>query len=191
MAARKGRAVRADPGTAKDRRHSVRKRPVTSTASAVASSSPADSVTLVRGSEDSGPARLSDRVSAGGTGPSLEVWSPPATLGRQRTPSDDEHRPRVMMTNPYALIYSLEQHRGSFEILLLLDREGMASKYRMREQLMPRQQALDSAVRCLERMGLVELERGLKFPFEKRYHLTGRGKEFAATIRAWPQVLPE
>jgi DNA-binding HxlR family transcriptional regulator len=99
--------------------------------------------------------------------------------------------PRVFVVNPYALVYSLEQHRGSFEILLLLDREGSATKYRMRDQLMPRREALDGAIRCLERMGLIDMEKGRRFPFENRYRLTRRGQEFAATLRAWSELLRE
>jgi hypothetical protein len=100
-----------------------------------------------------------------------------------------ERVPRAFVTNAYALIYALEKHRGSFEIPMLLDREGSATKYRMRVQLMPRRVALDGAIRCLERMRLIELEKGRTFPFEDRYRLTHRGQEFAATLRAWPELL--
>jgi DNA-binding HxlR family transcriptional regulator len=102
-----------------------------------------------------------------------------------------ERVPRAFVTNPYALVYSLEQHRGSFEILLLLGREGSSSKYRMRDQLMPRQEALDGSIRSLVKNGLIELEEGRTFPFEYRYRLTQRGREFAATLRSWPELLRE
>jgi DNA-binding HxlR family transcriptional regulator len=103
--------------------------------------------------------------------------------------SADVKAPRAFVIDPYGLIYSLEQHRGSFEILLLLDREGPASKYRMRDQLMPRQEALDGAIRNLMKIGLIEREKGRTFPFEYRHRLTQRGHEFAATLRAWPELL--
>jgi len=102
-----------------------------------------------------------------------------------------ERVPCAFLINPYALVYFLEQHRGSFEIPLLLDREGSASKYRMRGQLMPRQEALDGAIRNLVKIRLIELEKGRTFPFENRYRLTQRGREFAATLRAWPNLLRE
>jgi DNA-binding HxlR family transcriptional regulator len=91
----------------------------------------------------------------------------------------------------YARLYILEQNRGALEIARLLDLEGTASKYEMRAQLLPRQRALDAALRNLVRLQLVEEENRHRFPFEKRYRLTGRGREFAVALRVWDRVLTD
>ncbi len=193
MTARTRRAVRAVPGATSDRRDCVRSKRAPISAVSTAHAAPATvpvgvlQVCAVRSSAKPIQPSLITEAST-----SSEVGYSPAVINGQGPSPEYGRVPRAVVRNPYALIYVLERHRGSFEIPLLLDRDGKASKYRMRQQLLPRQKALDQALRGLVKMGLVEFECSRAFPFEKRYTLTQRGKEFVATpLRAWPQALQE
>jgi DNA-binding HxlR family transcriptional regulator len=115
-----------------------------------------------------------------GLRPSSLLGSPPAasrmqavgSLSRQAFSHDD-----VLSRSTIEFIYQLERHRGSFEILILLGREGRACKSRMRKRLRPSQRALDKALTSLQLLGLVEVTNASSFPFAKTFGLSERGAE--------------
>lgn len=190
MTVRTERAVRADPGATSGRRDSGWIKTVDASASAIPPRNVLDTrrqITPEKGGCPSLQPRLTRELTA-----TSEVEDPLMAINGQGPSPEHKRFPQAVVRNPYALIYVLEQHRGSFEIALLLYREGEVSKYRMRQQLLPRQKAIDQALLGLMEMGLVEFECSRAFPFEKRYRLTPRGKEFvASSLRDWPQTLPE
>jgi DNA-binding HxlR family transcriptional regulator len=94
-----------------------------------------------------------------------------------------------MLGDPYSLLYELEHHRGCFEILLLLHREGPVSKSRMRQRLRPGQRALEKSLRCLLRLGLVHTQTATRFPFATDYELTDRGRNLVTIpLQSWTQI---
>lgn len=166
MAARDGRAVRAVPGATSDRCDSFQSKPPDASVGAIPSRFVPEAIPQISAEYDrarSPRPRLIRELSA-----SSEVANHFVAVGGQGPSPEHKRFPRAVVRNPYALIYALEQHRGSFEIAILLYREGEVSKYRMRQQLLPRQKALDQALRGLVKMGLVGFECSQTFPFEKR-----------------------
>jgi hypothetical protein len=90
----------------------------------------------------------------------------------------------------YAILYLLEEHRGTLEILLLLLHESNASKSRMRAQLRPGPEALDGALHSLHVLDLVESQLVRTFPFGRTYRLTERGQVLLTTsLGSWPGVI--
>ena len=106
--------------------------------------------------------------------------------------------PRGSLRDTLPLVNQLERHRGSFEILLLLYKEGLgrerslASPSLMRRRLRIGQEAIDGALGCLVELGLVILDPQQAFPFAKRYRLTERGKVLVdRPLHSWSLVLLE
>ena len=106
--------------------------------------------------------------------------------------------PRGSLRDALPLINQLEQHRGSFEILLFLYEEDLgsvrsvASPSQMRRQLRIGQEAIDGALGCLVQLGLVDLDPQKEFPFAKRYRLTESGRALVERpLRSWSLVLLE
>jgi DNA-binding HxlR family transcriptional regulator len=100
--------------------------------------------------------------------------------------------PRVSIHDPFLLLYELEQHRGTFEILLFLHRERSVTATRMRRRLRSGQEALEASLACLRRLGLVNIDPVRGFPFTKTYRLTERGLTLIETpLSSWFRVLTE
>lgn len=91
---------------------------------------------------------------------------------------------------PIPLVHELNRHIGTFEILHLLGRKDSATKYAMMRSLHPSEKGIDSAVRYLERLGLIERETNGSIP--RRYRLTYRGRALVdRRFGAWPlSILP-
>lgn len=88
------------------------------------------------------------------------------------------------------MLYDLERHHGSFEILLVLHQLGPSTVSRLRKILRPGQEALESSLSTLSGIGLVRCEPKGRFPFSKTYWLTGRGRALAeAPLCSWPSVV--
>jgi len=100
---------------------------------------------------------------------------PRRTNTSNRTPAVGH--PQLRVLDPHLVLYKLERHRGTFEVLLRLYRHGPAGKYRLRCELKPGQRALNGAIRSLEEMGLVESTREPAFPFVETYGLTTLGRQ--------------
>ncbi len=199
MAARSKRAVRVDPGAAADRRASAGKRRSLSSELLL---HPAhfDEDTSTAGEahlENPKPATLvSQRLSPEPTLVDKSRVSnslPPSVRKSDRErPVALNSRPRITVNDPYAVLYGLEYHRGTFEMLPLLHQEGSATMTRFRQRLRPAQRTLQRTLLFLTRAGLVRLARPRSFPFAKTYRLTDLGKELVETpIRAWSYVLVE
>jgi DNA-binding HxlR family transcriptional regulator len=93
--------------------------------------------------------------------------------------------------NPLALLWQLEQYRGSFQILLFLYKEKSASTSRLRSRLKSGQVSIQSSLRSLVRLGFIERNCEPDFPFAKAYSLTGRGVSLVETPpRSWHTLLP-
>ena len=106
--------------------------------------------------------------------------------------SDRERvEPRDLPRPSLALLYELERHRGSFEVLLLLYLRGSATKSLMRRWLRPGQEALAGSTACLVQSGLVRCETSRTFPFARTYRLTERGTALVETpLCRWSRVIP-
>jgi DNA-binding HxlR family transcriptional regulator len=92
--------------------------------------------------------------------------------------------------SPISLLYMLEQHRGSFEILFQLHLVGPSNPSRLRRRLGPGQEALDSALGSLVALGLVTKAHQDTFPFATSYGLTPRGEELVTSpLSDWASVL--
>jgi hypothetical protein len=89
-----------------------------------------------------------------------------------------------------SLLYELERHHGTFEVLLLLYLRGSASKSQMRRWLRPGQEALESSLGSLTRAGLARCDPSGSFPFRKTYRLTARGTALVETpLSSWPRLI--
>jgi DNA-binding HxlR family transcriptional regulator len=97
---------------------------------------------------------------------------------------------RITVSDPYSILRELERP-GTFEILILVDREGTTNASRMRQRLRPGPKAIARALKALVRARLVRPVKAESFPFARTYELTERGKELAATMRSWPLILVE
>lgn len=118
--------------------------------------------------------------------PSAHVGSAGPKLGEPTGSSVDGRRAN---DDSSGSVVELERHRGSLSVLLLLYAEGRASKSRMRQQLEPGQEAIDGAVKCLARLGLVRCESARGFPFSQFIFLTARGRALVETpMHSWTLV---
>ena len=79
------------------------------------------------------------------------------------------------------LVGYLERNHGTFQILLLIHRDGSASTSEMRRRLKPGQEAIDSALISLVEAGLVGCESVGTFPFSNSYRLTELGRALVET----------
>jgi DNA-binding HxlR family transcriptional regulator len=118
--------------------------------------------------------------------PAAQVARAP-NVPQESLPRRNQHQFESGTGEPFSILYVLEQHRGTLEILLLLSRENGVTKSRFRQRLRPVQVALNGALTSLERLGLVEAQSTDMFPFGRTYHLTDRGMALlAAPLRDWP-----
>jgi DNA-binding HxlR family transcriptional regulator len=89
-----------------------------------------------------------------------------------------------------SMLYALERHRGTLEVLLLLYAEGTATRSRLRAKLRPGAEAIDGALAGLGRLGLITSDHLRTFPFTRTYRLTERGEELLdAPLRRLPAML--
>jgi DNA-binding HxlR family transcriptional regulator len=194
VTARGERAARAGPGTVSDRRGTV--------TMASSESSSRDSPTLtskqclvhipVRESTPRDP----NTAIAGGRilGPPLGLAAEGTTFSQARPLSRraelSEQEVRESSTSTFSILYELDHHRGTLEILWLLYREESASKSRMRRKLRPAQKAIESSLEGLVRMKLIDCESVRSFPFSKTYRLTERGRILVETpLSSWSLFL--
>jgi hypothetical protein len=75
-----------------------------------------------------------------------------------------------------SILFELERHRGTLEILALLEREHSATKARCRQCLRPGPEALAGALKSLQTLGLVDGHSRSRFPFGRVFVLTPRGE---------------
>ena len=195
MAARAGRAVRVDPGTASDRRGTVGTSAELTAQKLSVSSSPKHGRFRFLQPEPVGI--LNDLNLAGGRATNLSLGRP---TGQQRPLINlravkngvpFERKPQAVPSalEPFSVLYELEHHRGAFVILFLIYREGTVTKSRMRERLKPGPEALDGAIGSLTRLGLVKLDSSRRFPFAKTYRLTDYGRTLLdLPLSSWPSV---
>jgi|SRR5580658_1507280 DNA-binding HxlR family transcriptional regulator len=93
-------------------------------------------------------------------------------------------------TELMGLLYEIEHHRGTHEILLLLNQESIATTSRLRQRLRPGPEALGGALRSLTRLRLIEVRLAPTFPFAKTYRLTDRGRGLLdSPLRLWLALL--
>jgi len=117
---------------------------------------------------------------------------PPILPSRSNTwnPTPAVGHPQLRALDPYFVLYKLERHRGTFEVLLRLYRHGPAGKYRMRCELKPGQRALNAALRDLEELGLIASTRDSTFPFVETYDLTTLGRQLLEIpMSSWTGLL--
>ena len=209
MTARNERAVRAGPGAASDRRGTVGEPPGLlpdpdnllaslrarvrdgkndrQTSGREASTSQKDEVERLQSSTFGGYLREPHTMAA-------TAQTRGRTEGSDPSGAKAPARPRLELqptiSNPYSVLIELE-HPGTFEIVMLLDREGRTNPYRMRQRLRPGQKALNRALRSLVKARLIRAIRSDCFPFSIAYELTQRGRELAVTMRSWPLILVE
>jgi hypothetical protein len=97
---------------------------------------------------------------------------------------------QVSAADSFSVLYELEHHRGALEILLLLNRQDLATKSTLRQHLRPGPEALGGAIRSLLKLDLVETFAVQTFPFAKTYRLTGRGKAILdSPLPSWPSLI--
>ncbi len=195
MTARDGRAVRAVPGATSGRRDGFEDY------SSGPDSSPSASPGLGSTKSSPQPRKAQFRSSAitgsyaAAVHRSCIARPGAAELGRLVgprgiPPTVPSREPRLTISDPYPILSELE-HPGTFQIVMLLDREGRANPYHMRQQLRPGQKALDRALRSLLRARLIRRVETESFPFSGNYELTDRGTKLAETMRSWPLILVE
>lgn len=172
------RLVWVVPGTTTDRQGNVR--PVTEAdrlppITRVSGGFPADTLNLERSRIRP---RLAPVSSNHGTRRVAKRWRRgDSTLGPAR--------------DPLSLLWQLEQHRGSFQILLFLYKQKSASTSRLRSRLKSGQVSIESSLQSLVRLGFVERNCDSEFPFTKAYSLTRRGVSLIETPpRSWHNFFP-
>jgi DNA-binding HxlR family transcriptional regulator len=196
LTTRNARVVRVAPGTTLDRYDSTRPSRLTAPlkvlskvsahdhvpGTAQEASAPGPSMVPLPGDRLTSPAPMATPVwaqSSAGVRVAKEIAS-----ARQAPGGHSASKRR------YVIMYLLEEHRGTLEILLLLLHERTASKSRMRAQLRPGPEALDGALRSLHLLDLVESQLVRVFPFGRTYRLTERGEALLATsLGSWPGVI--
>lgn len=192
------RVVRADPGTASDRQGAAvggqiatRQRPNSGTLDELrepgnqplAGDLPRTPRRSTREQQNGPKAELALRLSSPLQYPVAEVDSSQVKSRKGPHPS---------IRNPFLLLHELGRHHGAFEILLLLDQERVASPSSMRQSLRSGQEALESSLEDLTRIGLVRMDRASDFPFTKTYRLTVLGRSLIETpVTSWFRVLVE
>jgi len=208
MTARIKRAVRSAPGDAPDRRgtiegeRSIPARPcIGSNFMESANPSPTGRswvVDVSRGVHKGAARPLGIASVVGGVSPRGSGVSPPWTS--HEAGNYDRSGVRTVQRRRQfnrtegsvcSVLYELERHRGSFEILRILSREGPMTRTSIRRRLGPGPGTLDRALRSLVVQELVHLESIRKFPYAKFYGLTERGTRLAyLPVANWPTDFP-
>jgi len=92
--------------------------------------------------------------------------------------------------NPLSLLWQLEQHRGSFQVLFYLAQEDSATVSRLRRRLRAGQVSIEGSLRSLLGLGLIARDSSPRFPFAKEYRLTQQGTALVRTaLSSWNTIL--
>lgn len=70
-------------------------------------------------------------------------------------------------------------------MLVALGTVEYATQYELRRKVHSGYSAFDGSLRCLERLGLVRVERKATFPFRLRYQATESGRALAVALADW------
>lgn len=191
MAARRVRAVRADPGATSDRRASERDGATVdpwNNTRKLATLRAISGVRLSKGPAGATRAALVDTNPSGPQPGGGFAEKAPSTGPRSRglrLRRSDGVEPR----RAKSLAYELSRHCGSLEVLQFLYREGAATASLMNQALTPTHTSLESSRRWLVELGLVGCQDEAAFPFRKTYVLTDRGRALVESPPiSWPQI---
>ncbi len=194
MPERRARLGGSVPGRTPPRREGVRGGNSSATVdSSVLSSASADNSTVGADDEHRPPLSVGDQPISS----SPNATTQPTATGFERATAREPGQSReirrelrITVSDPYSILCELE-HPGTFQIVMLLDREGRTNPYRMRQRLRSGQKALDRALRSLLKARLICRLESESFPFSCTYELSDRGKQLAETMRSWPWILVE